>query len=252
MVHTGTIGVPVLKRLVIDYPEKAIDVLMRCCHDPDIEKEIMQFLLLPPPPQKSKPHNTIDTTNISNTASTSGPITPPNSHPGSNRSGSFSGHPRTPSRSHATPRSRPDGSPTRSSTHSKSQASKSGREYITILATNDDDEMIEHVARMRSAQIEYSVIGEHMFSDGRICRSNIDEESPDQLIQVPCRRASGKLTNIPVSFRADLTWSRSSSDATHKTSFYVVPQEELGIDVLLGSRDSGEGKWDIPPLESPL
>lgn len=235
----GTISVPVVQRFITEFPEKAVDVLMRCCHDPDIEKEIVQFLLNPDQQLKIKPRNTLDTTHISNAYVTADPITPPGSH----RSGSFSGHRHTASRTHtAATRAKPDASPTRSnSTYSKSLASKSGKEDIIILATNEDDDLTKQIARMRSAQIEYSVIGEHMFSDTRICRSNIKDDFPEQQIAIPCRGAPGTYKYIPVSFRAELTWRRSSSDATHKTSFYLVPQEMLDIDVLLGTRDSGEG-----------
>jgi hypothetical protein len=237
------IKVRTLQRFVANYPEKAVDVLMRCCHDQDIEKEITQFLLEPDQEPKNMTRNTLDTTNISSVPPTLGPSTPPSSHPGSHRSESFSDHRRTPRGTHTALRNKADVSPSRSSNYSKSITSKSGKEDILITAMTEDDEITKEHARMRSAQITYSVIGEHIFSEGRICRSNIKEDVSEQLIPLPCRGASGTFRNVPVSSYAKLTWRRLSSDATHKTFFYVVPQDLLDIDVLLGTRDSGEGTY---------
>jgi hypothetical protein len=240
-----TIKLSSVQRLIADHPEKAAEMLWKCCHDETVQEEIKVFLIdnLDQQP-KSKPHRSSSyTAKIDNIPAIPAPITPPGSHR-SHRSGSFSDYHRTPNRNHAAIRGKQDPSPTRSgSMHSKSSISKSAKEYIFILATSDDEDLIEHPARMKSAQVEHSVINDNMFAAGRICGSNIEEEIPEQEIAIPCRRTPEMYTYVTVSSCAKLTWRRSSSDATHKTLFYLVPQEYLDIDVLLGIRDSGEGTY---------
>jgi hypothetical protein len=109
-----------------------------------------------------------------------------------------------------------------------------------ILAPDEQGDIQEHVARMRMAQTEHSVIGEHMFQDGRICEDNITS-IPEQRVAVPIRNSPGASKDVFVSSTAKLTWTRPRSSATHSTVFYLVPSENVDIDVLLGCHDSGEG-----------
>lgn len=113
---------------------------------------------------------------------------------------------------------------------------------------NEDDDIEKHPATMMFAPIKYSVINKYMFDEGRICDSNI-EEIDDVEITVPLRGSPGSFSQITVSSRAKLTWKRSKSNASHKTMFYVVHQEFLDIDLLLGSLDSGEGMSLVPTPE---
>jgi hypothetical protein len=55
------------------------------------------------------------------------------------------------------------------------------------------------------------------------------------------RNSPGASKEIVVSSAAKLTWIRPRSGASHSTNFYLVPSENVGIDVLLGYHDSGEG-----------
>jgi hypothetical protein len=230
---------PVLERFVEEHPEKAVEVLIKCCHDQDIEKDIIDYLL---DHQAKSPDNT------GNNDAYVAPA--PKKPSASQRTGSFSSNPRQSTRNYPGTGARADypSPPKTRSNHSKSLSGKDGRENIVILAMEEDGEIEEHLATMMLAPIEYSVINEHMFHAGRICNSNI-EEIDEEEISVPRRGAPGTFTQITVSSRAKLTWKRSKSNASHKTMFYLVDQEFLDIDLLLGSLDSGEGTSVTPAPE---
>jgi hypothetical protein len=226
----------VLEGFVEDYPDKAVDILMKCCHEPDIAKEIVDFLL----DQRLNATYTISDNNAS--------IAPnPKTSNISQRPGSFSSHRQQPSHSIPGVEAHTDSPspPTTRSDHSRSLSGKDGKENILILATNEDDDIEKHPATMKLAPIEYSVIGEHMFTAGRICESNIKAIEEEQ-ISVPQRGVPGALRQITVSSRAELTWKRSISNASHRTTFFLVAQEFLDTDLLLGSLDSGEGMYSWP------
>jgi hypothetical protein len=226
----------VLEGFVEDYPDKAVDILMKCCHEPDIAKEIVDFLL----DQRLNATYTISDNNAS--------IAPnPKTSNISQRPGSFSSHRQQPSHSIPGVEAHTDSPspPTTRSDHSRSLSGKDGKENILILATNEDDDIEKHPATMKLAPIEYSVIGQHMFTAGRICESNIKAIEEEQ-ISVPQRGVPGALRQITVSSRAELTWKRSISNASHRTTFFLVAQEFLDTDLLLGSLDSGEGMYSWP------
>jgi hypothetical protein len=236
-----TIKRPNLERFVTGYPDKAVEILMRCCHDLDIEREILQFLLDPGQPPKNKSLDALDTTNANNAHVTS---TQRSSH-AAQRTSSFSNHHPQPSRKISGRYSAEPPSPPRTgSNYSKSLASKEGIENILILTMDEDDDIKKHPATLRTAPIEYSVIGQHMLSDGRICESEI-EELDERQISIPQRGIPGTFVDVTVSFRVQLTWrrTRTKSNASHRTTFYLVRQEFLDIDILLGSPDSGEGMF---------
>jgi hypothetical protein len=221
---------PVLQYFVEHHQEKAVEILIKCCHDRDIEKDIVEYLL---DEQLQSKNNTGN--NDRNVAPA------PKRSFAAQRTGLFSSNPRhdyAGTGTHAEPPSPPK---TRSN-HSKSLFGKDGREAILILAMNEDDDIDKLPATMMLAPIEYSVINEQMFDTGRICDSNI-EEIDEEEISVPRRGAPG-LLSLTVSSRAKLTWKRSKSNASHMTVFYLVNQEFLDVDILLGSLDSGEGKFD--------
>jgi hypothetical protein len=224
---------PILQRFVEAHPDKAVDVLIKCCHDLDIEKEIIEYLL---------DQQLISADATGNNDAHVAPA--PRATSASQRTGSFSSNRRQSIRNYPGMGVRGDSpSPPKSrSNQSKSLSGKDGKENILILATNEDDDIKKLPATMMLAPIEYSVINEHMFDAGRICDSNregIDEEQ----ISVPQRGVPGALIQIPVTSRAELTWKRSKSNASHQTVFYIVPQEYLDIDLLLGTLDSGEGTF---------
>jgi hypothetical protein len=229
----------VLQSFVEDHPEKAVEVLMKCCHDQDIEKDIIEYLL----DQQSK-----STENTSNNDAYAAPA--PKISLASQRTGSFSSNTRQSNRNYSGTGTyaEPPSPPKTRSNHSKSLSGKDGKETILILAMNEDDDIEKLPAIMMLAPIEYSVISKQMFDAGRICDSNI-EELDEEKISVPRRGAPGILTQVTVSSRAKLTWKRSKSNASHTTMFYLVHQEFLDVDLLLGSLDSGEGTSLIPTPE---
>jgi hypothetical protein len=225
---------PVLQSFVENHPGKAVEVLMKCCHDQDIEKDIVDYLL----------DQQLESTD--NTGNNDAYVAPtPKRSLASQRTGSFSSNPRQSTRNHSGfgTHAEPPSPPTTRSNNSKSLSGKDGRETILILATNEDDGIEKLPATMMLAPIEYSVISEQMFDNGRICDSNI-EEIDEEEISVPRRGAPGLLSQITVSSRAKLTWKRSKSNASHTTMFYLVHQQFLDVDLLLGSLDSGEGTFD--------
>lgn len=225
-----------LEQLVSDFPDKAIEILMRYCHDPDISTEIFQFLVEAAQTTRQKTSNTSDTTNLNNAHV----ATTQRSSPVAQRTGSFSSPQRQQSSRNFPSNAEPPSPPKSRSNYSKSQTGKDGREDIVILAMNENGNLEKHPATMKSAPIEYSVIGEHMFSNDRICESNI-RVMEHQQISVPRRGVPNTFVKATVSSFADLTWKSATTGASHKTTFYIVSQEHVDIDTLLGSTDSGEG-----------
>lgn len=219
----NSIGIRVpVRKLVQQYPEKAVEILVRCCQDSDIQNEIVMYLLDPDLP----PNNiAVDVPGTFNNPSARGPLhqissndrfgSPPTQRKPSDRSSGAS-----------------------ISSHSRSLSSKDGRETIMILADGEQGSD-EHPAQMRTAQVAFSVIGEHMFSEGRIGDFNT-RTIPEQSIHLPRRGFPGAFVNVTVTACVRLTWQRPRS-RTHSTWFYLVPEEMLDIDVLLGYDDSGEG-----------
>lgn len=221
-----------LERFVTDFQDKAVDFLLRSCHEQETEKEILRILL------------DESSTSIVPNMNTRAPP-PSKTSPISQRSGSFSGHRRQASHGYMGLNAEPPSPPKSRSNHSKSLSGKDGIENILILSPTEDDDIKKSVASMKPAQIKYSIIGEHMFKEGRIPESSIDEIE-EQRISIPQRGFPGTLVSIRVSSCAELTWksmrpAKSTSKASHHTVFYLVPQEFLDIDVLLGVLDSGEG-----------
>lgn len=223
-----------LEIFVTDFKEKAVDLLLRCCHDHNIEKDIVQVLIdIPTNTSNTNPNNML----VPSAAKTS---------PNSQRTGSFSsGHRQQTSHGYTGPNARPPSPPNTRSNPSKSGSSRDGSENIVILSLTENDEIKKSVAVMKLAQINHSVIGEHMFKKGRIPGNNI-EEIDEQWISIPKRGNPGAFVSVKVASCAELTWKRIwpakfISQASHSTIFYLAPQELLDIDVLLGQSDSGEG-----------
>lgn len=233
---SGNIGVRVpIRRLVKDHPEKAVDILVRCCQDADIQNEILFYLLDPDLKSSGTPVEVSESANPTNARHTTSALD-------SERATLPLGRRRPSDRSARASRLPP--SPTRTaSSYSRSLASKDGKECIIFL-TAVDERPEEHLAQMRNAQIELSVISEHMFDEGRICESHITSV-PRQVISVPRPGLPGSFLNVSVSSCAKLTWKRPGS-RTHSTTFYLVPPDMLDIDVLLGCEDSGEGMHSLP------
>ncbi|KAH7411620.1 hypothetical protein DE146DRAFT_243335 [Phaeosphaeria sp. MPI-PUGE-AT-0046c] len=222
-----------LERFVTDFKDKAVEILLRCCNDQEIEREILHILL-------ENPASTSDNTDASNKH------VPPaaKKSPSSQRTGSFSSsHRRQTSHGHMGPNGEPPSPPKSRSNHSKSLVGKDGAETIIILSSTEDDDIKTSIVSMKRAQTEYSVISEHIFDEGRIAESNV-EEIEEERITIPRRGALGSFVNVKVSSIVELTWrpTKSKSKASHCTVFYLVPQEFLDIDVLIGSLDSGEGQ----------
>lgn len=194
-----------LERFVTDCKEKAVEILLRDCHDEKVEKEILHVLLdhLMTSSRKIYTGNTfVDQI-----------LEPPR-----------------------TAMSR--------SAHSKSVFDNSITQNILILSLKEDGQIKESIASMKSAPIKYSIIGTHMFEEGGIAESVI-EGTDEKRISILQRGSLDTLISIIVATYAELTWKRLGStgdNTTHSTVFYLVPREFLNTDVVLGSLDLGKGK----------
>ncbi|KAL5118719.1 hypothetical protein ACEQ8H_003396 [Pleosporales sp. CAS-2024a] len=209
-----------VERLVTAFPDKAVEVLMRCCHDPELERELLQFLLDPSPGAPT-------TSNANHVHAP--PVT--KSSLGAKRIDSFSDPSqqrfRAPSRIGAN--TRPPSPPASRSNPRSSVSNRDGSEHVIVMEIDEDiGDVKEHLATLKRAATEYSVIGDHMFTTGRICPSKI-EDIVQQEIWVPHRSAPGSTTLVP-------------------TLFYLVSQEFIGIDILLGYADSGEDPPEAMPV----
>jgi hypothetical protein len=209
------------RRLVEEYPDKAVDILVRCCNT-EIETEILKYLAdVPPRKVAVEAAGTINTISARRSLNQTLPSETDRFGLPAARRG---------------PSDRTGSSGASISSHSRSLSTKDGRETIVILA--DGEQGDEHRAQMRFAQVALSVIAEHMFAEGRISDSYI-RTIPEESIYVPRR---GAFVNVLVTACATLTWQRPRS-RTHSTLFYLVPDEMLvDIDILLGYKDSGEGE----------
>lgn len=224
-----------LRDLVDQHPAEVVEFLLRCL--PEKTDELASVIFRANQRTKGP---VIDTT-VANSPYTERDTSVRTKPSDAQRPGSSAGGRRS-FRDLQTSRPRLPPSPTgTTSSHSRSLASKDGRENILILATGEEGDVQEHVARMKTAQIEYSVIADHMFHDGRICEDNIIS-LPAKRLTVPVRSLPGTSKDVIVSSGAKLTWVRPPSSSTYKTLFYLVPSEDIDIDVLLGCHDSGEGK----------
>lgn len=226
-----------LQRFVTDFKEKAVDILLRCCHDENIEKEIVDVLLEVPTSAANNPHT--NNTHLPPAAKT---------YSNPQRAAPIpSGHHRQASNGYVGPNEAPPSPPKTRSNQSKSISGRDSTENIVILSLTEEDEVKKSVAIMKLAQTNYSVIGEHMIKEGRIPGNNV-EDIDEQWISIPKKGAPGSSVSVKVTSCAELTWKRMKptrfmSQASHSTVFYLVAQELLDIDVLLGNADSGEGMW---------
>lgn len=105
------------------------------------------------------------------------------------------------------------------------------------ILTSCEEEVDEQLVRIKMAQVEHKVIGEHMFTK-RICGSNIIQ-IPERCLFVPFPGPLGALRQLLVTCCAKLTWCRPPSNSTHETTFNLVPTDVLDIDVLHEFHNSG-------------
>lgn len=256
--RTGNVKFAVVQRLVKQDPETAADMLVRCCHNPDMIPEVVDEIAAFERWNmniRTSPQNTsLDTSiaaKINNAHSPQGPTTPPDSHHSESLSGGR--HLRQGSHNTGVLKPRHGSSPSRTgSTTSNRRGSKNGKETILIIAPSEEDDAEEHCARMQLAQIQHSVISDKLFEPGRICYDIVDESITEEDISIPSRGAIGTILTVAVSARVKLTWRRSKSDSTHSNWFFLVPSKWLDIDVLLGMRDSGECKCYVFHINSVL
>lgn len=90
---------------------------------------------------------------------------------------------------------------------------------------------------MEIAPIKHSVMREDVVRKRNLISSltPIDEF----VVFVPHPTGPGPQRQVSVSHCATLEWRRPHSQATHSTTFYIVPNDILDIDIVLGYEDYG-------------
>ncbi|EDU45108.1 predicted protein [Pyrenophora tritici-repentis Pt-1C-BFP] len=220
-----------VKQLLSDRPDKAHDILVRCCEDERVRQEITSCLLQSRRRQyeASPPSNRFD---IAQSASTS--VHSPD-------------HIASPLQRQTLPRHLSSNAPTyplspartASSVTSHSTRDESGSgEYIVVPVFGGASKGDTPI-RMKTAPIKYSVIRDDVVVKRKLNVAYSLSPAEEQEIYVPCRM-TGNLQLVSVEWCIELTWRRPDSEATHSTMFYVVPKDRLGPDMLLGFEDSGE------------
>lgn len=122
----------------------------------------------------------------------------------------------------------------------KSHASKSARaseKYVVIVSQTEDD-IEEAKVRFGTAPIPHSVVREAVVERPEF-RDDLFESDLDS-VWVPYSTRSSELREVAVIDSIKLTWSRLGAKTTHRTIFYVVANDMLDIDLILGSKDTGE------------
>ena len=218
------------KQIVRQFPDQAVELIAKCCKYEDI----LSYK------QRGSVENMDDGLHTESNLKTFGPTTP-TSAPGAQISSSPADDRNLQNRTPPILRPIAPLSPvTIASSSSKSPRSKNGTQYMIIL-TSVEGNVEEQPVRMRTAPIANSVICEEVVHQHLSASVNVYAVQEGR-ITLHCPETSGVIGDTLISsWYTKLTWRRSGSDATHKTTFYLVPRLLLDIDVLLGYRDSGEG-----------
>jgi hypothetical protein len=224
-----------VSKLVKESPEKAGDILTRCCEDTKVLEEINAYLLQPRPAHHEAPallQGGLDIT----FGSPPSPSVNSSHHTGSPLP--RQGLTRRPSSNPTTYPLSPPRSASSVASHSTRNETSTGQ-YILLLLFGGT-EVEEQLVRMKLAPIKYSAIrGDVVQKRGLDAMCTLIQSEVNE-VYVP-RRAAVGFDLVPASCSIELTWRRPRSDSTHSTIFYVVPQEALDTDILLGYEDSGEG-----------
>ncbi|KAF2686955.1 hypothetical protein K458DRAFT_402477 [Lentithecium fluviatile CBS 122367] len=236
-------------QFVRQWPKKAVDILVRCCDDENILREIMTDLAVQQPGTSQQeafsPSNGLNLT--------IGRLGQP--RPTSSRDSQHSASPpprQTPRRrpsSNARPFAPPSPPSTRTASSVISHSSKDDvgpGEYIVLIIITEKS-VDEKVARMRNEPIMHSVMREDVARKRKITTSRAEE----CYVSVPHPTVARAHTQVPVLECATVEWRRPQSNSTHSTTFYIVPRDVLDIDILLGYEDSGEGASGYPPPVAP-
>ena len=217
-----------VNRLIKDHPDKAADILARCCSaDQKVASEIESFFLLPQNGQQEAlrtPHSV---------AITFPPRTPARSS-SSQHSGSPPPHRRVTSQDVGPFTLSP---PPSSGSRSTRGAATSG-ETILLIDLTEEGGFAEKPVRMKTAPIEYSLIRGNIAHE-RITNTAINQG--EYHVSVPHTANPDTRVSRHVSESITLTWRRPNHDSTHETTFYLVPKDTIKADILLGYGDSGEG-----------
>ena len=91
---------------------------------------------------------------------------------------------------------------------------------------------------MRTAPIKHSVMREDFVRKRNLAA--ILSQGEETLLSLPYPSAPNAFTQFTVSCYASLEWRRPHSSRTHYTTFFIVPEQMLDVDVLLGYDDAGE------------
>ena len=223
-----------VKQLVTDHPEKAVDILVRCCDDERIYSDIMTCLVQPSQGRDEalSPRNSLNIT-----------LAPPS--PMSPVDSQHSGSPRPLHRlpHHPISSARPFAplSPPRTASSVTSHASRDGAaspEYVFFF-TSHGRVIDETLVRMRTAHIKHSVIRQDIVHNRHLLGS-LNQLEPSY-VSVTRSATPHARKEVQTSCSIELEWSRPHSEMTHRTTFYLVSGDALDTDVLLGYDDSGEG-----------
>lgn len=210
--------------------EKAQDLLARCCENKKVSDEILYCV--------SKLRTSFHQPSPADTRGLATPLVsgPPSlhdlHHPGSPRHEIL---PRPPSEYPLSP-----ARTARSETSHSTKGETGHKEYIYLLSAVEDG-IKEQPVCMRTAPIANSVIRHGLISKSELDANMVSTEERE--VHIPLGADTGTVTAVPFHRAVQLTWRRLKSDMTHNTTFYVVPEKLLDIDILLGYLDSGGGAY---------
>jgi hypothetical protein len=222
-----------VRQLVANFPDIAIDILVSCCDDERIYREVTKVFVESSnrQPEPQSPRNNLNMT--------LGPQ-PPMSPDGSQHSDSprpfqrmqrFSTPITRPYTTHSPP-------PTVSSvTSHSSRDGAASTEYVLFFGYQGRD-VEEHLLHMRTANIEHSVIRQDVVHKRHL---NGVLNRLDQCFVSVTQSTTPHLTQQVQAYSCiELDWRRPQSERMERSTFYIVPRGALSTDVLLSYHDSGE------------
>ena len=238
MDQVGAYDLQLANRLIENDKDKAADILARFFNrDESIKEEVHRYLLR----DSNNRHGAVVR---SPRASHPVEITlnPAPRGPARSTSSQHSGSSPPPHRArvrrelHADPR-QPISPPTSSGSRS-ARGETAPREYILVPCVFGS-RIEEKPFRLKTAQIPHSVIREDAVT--RLGDSVVTDAEDNFQVMVPHPADPNLRRTVHVEESVTLTWRRPHSDATHDTTFFLVPKDMLNTDILLGYVDSGEG-----------
>lgn len=214
---------PIARRLVEEFPEKAIELIATACEYHEISKAftVAGHARGPNAPivNARNQYSAFEAPFASASSASSQHSASPKSPPITSR------YPRSRANTAALP---PSPAPTSSTGHSSNRP-----DYVNVPIGGTKECQLS----MRRVSIKHSVIRQSIV-DRRLRDHYQVEPIPTGPIWFSYQGApNGVLTSC---FQTDLTWRRPPSWKTHMATVYLV-QDDINSDILLGEADSGEG-----------